>query len=90
MQSLAGPGVLESAVLPEPDEMMAEKVGPIIVPAGQNVDVDAVIARVRDRISHIKVPEYFAVRADPPPCDTGGKVLKRQLRSETTSGDPLR
>jgi acyl-CoA synthetase (AMP-forming)/AMP-acid ligase II len=89
--ALAGaPGVGESAVIPVPDDMMGEKVGAVIVPAGDEVDVDAVIAHVRERIADFKVPQYVAIRTEPLPRNPGGKVLKKVLKEETEWGDPLR
>jgi acyl-CoA synthetase (AMP-forming)/AMP-acid ligase II len=89
--ALAGaPGVSEVAVVAVPDEMMGEKVGAVLVPAGDEFDVDAVIAHVRERIADFKVPQYVARRDDPLPRNPGGKVLKKQLREETKWGDPLR
>ena len=71
--------------------MMGEKVGAVIVPAPDSeVDVDAVIAYVRDRIADFKVPQYVALRTDPLPRNPGGKVLKKQLRDETEWGPALR
>jgi len=90
--ALAGaPGVSEVAVVPVPDDMMGEKVGAVVVTAdGDELDVDAVIAHVRERIADFKVPQYVAVRGEPLPRNPGGKVLKTQLREETEWGDPLR
>jgi len=89
--ALAGaPGVGEAAVVPVPDEMMGEKVGAVIVPAGEEFEPDAVIAHVRERIADFKVPQYLAVRTEPLPRNPGGKVLKQELREETDWGDPLR
>ena len=89
--ALAGaPGVGECAVLPVPDDMMGEKVGAVIVPAGDGLDVEAVIAHVRERIADFKVPQFVAVRTEPLPRNPGGKVLKAQLRDETEWGAPLR
>ncbi len=89
---LAGaPGVGEVAVLPVPDEMMGEKVGAVIVPAaGQQLDVDAVLAYSRTHMADFKVPQYVAVRDEPLPRNPGGKILKRELREHTDWGDPLR
>ena len=71
--------------------MMGEKVGAVIVPAGdEGVDVEAVLAHARERIADFKVPQYVAVRAEPLPRNPGGKVLKAQLRDETDWGEPLR
>ncbi|MCW2968113.1 MAG: putative fatty-acid--CoA ligase [Solirubrobacteraceae bacterium] len=89
--ALAGaPGIGETAVIPVPDDMMGEKVGAVIVPAGDDLDIEAVIAHVRERIADFKVPQYVAVRTEPLPRNPGGKVLKKQLREETEWGDPLR
>jgi long-chain acyl-CoA synthetase len=90
--ALAGaPGVSEVAVLPVPDDMMGEKVGAVLVAAGDDqLDVDTVIAYARERIADFKVPQFVTVRADPLPRNPGGKVLKKQLREETEWGEPLR
>ena len=89
--ALAGaPGVSEAAVVPVPDEMMGEKVGAVIVPAGDDTDVAAIIAYVRERIADFKVPQYVSLRAEPLPRNPGGKVLKAQLREDTEWGEPLR
>jgi long-chain acyl-CoA synthetase len=89
--ALAGaPGIGEVAVIPVPDDMMGEKVGAVVVPAGDGLDVDAIIAHVRERIADFKVPQYVAVRTEPLPRNPGGKVLKKQLREETEWGEPLR
>jgi acyl-CoA synthetase (AMP-forming)/AMP-acid ligase II len=84
------PGVAEVAVLPVPDDMMGEKVGAVVVPTGDEFDVQAMIAHVRDRIADFKVPQYVAVQTDPLPRNPGGKVLKTQLRDHVDWGDPLR
>ncbi len=89
--ALAGaPGIGEAAVVPVPDDMMGEKVGAVIVPAGEELDVDAVIGHVRERIADFKVPQYVALRTEPLPRNPAGKVLKKQLREETEWGEPLR
>jgi acyl-CoA synthetase (AMP-forming)/AMP-acid ligase II len=90
--ALAGaPGVGEAAAVGVPDDMMGEKVGAVIVPAGEGeVDVEAVIAHVRERLADFKVPQYVALRSEPLPRNPGGKVLKAELRDETDWGDPLR
>jgi acyl-CoA synthetase (AMP-forming)/AMP-acid ligase II len=89
--ALAGaPGVGEAAVLAVPDEMMGEKVGAVIVPAGDEADVAAMVAHVREQIADFKVPQYVALRHEPLPRNPGGKVLKAQLREEIEWGEPLR
>jgi long-chain acyl-CoA synthetase len=89
--ALAGaPGVGEAAVIPVPDDMMGEKVGAVIVPAGDELDVDAVIVHVRDRIADFKVPQYVTIRSEPLPRSPAGKVLKTRLRDDIEWGEPLR
>jgi long-chain acyl-CoA synthetase len=90
--ALAGaPGVGEAAVVAVPDEMMGEKVGAVIVPAaGDQLDIDAVIAHCRANLADFKVPQYISVREDPLPRNPGGKLLKNRLRDDTEWGKPLR
>jgi long-chain acyl-CoA synthetase len=90
--ALAGaPGVGEVAVVPVPDEMMGEKVGAVIVPvAGHELDIEAVLAHSREHLADFKVPQYIAIREDPLPRNPGGKILKTQLREQTTWGKALR
>jgi acyl-CoA synthetase (AMP-forming)/AMP-acid ligase II len=90
--ALAGaPGVGEAAVVAVPDEMMGEKVGAVIVPqSGDRLDIGAIVAYCRARLADFKVPQYVAVRESPLPRNPGGKVLKAQLREETSWGEPLR
>ena len=82
--ALAGaPGVGEAAVVAVPDEMMGEKVGAVIVTAGEGFEVDAAIAHVRERIADFKVPQYVSLRTEPLPRNPGGKVVKPLLREGT-------
>jgi long-chain acyl-CoA synthetase len=85
------PGVGEAAVVAVPDEMMGEKVGAVIVPlAGSEFDVEAVLAHTRAQLADFKVPQYVALREEPLPRNPGGKVLKAQLREQTSWGKALR
>jgi long-chain acyl-CoA synthetase len=90
--ALAGaPGVGEAAVVAVPDEMMGEKVGAVIVPlAGREADVQAIVAYCRAHLADFKVPQYVAIREQPLPRNPGGKVLKTQLREQTSWGKALR
>src|SRR6202044_2398452 len=58
--AIAGaPGIYEAAVVGGPDEMMGEKVGPVLVPVpGTSLDVAAVLAYLDDHIADYKVPQY--------------------------------
>jgi acyl-CoA synthetase (AMP-forming)/AMP-acid ligase II len=71
--------------------MMGEKVGAVIVPAGdEEPDVKAIVAHVSEQLADFKVPQFVTLRAEPLPRNAGGKVLKAQVREETEWGDPLR
>ena len=85
------PGVGEVAVVGVPDPMMGEKVGAVIVPAaGEQLDVDAVVAYGREHLADFKAPQYVAVSEEPLPRNPSGKVLKNKLREQTDWGEPLR
>jgi long-chain acyl-CoA synthetase len=84
------PGVEEAAVVGVPDSMMGEKVGCVIVPAGADLDVDAVLEHVARRIADYKVPQFVAIQREPLPRNPAGKVLKQVLRDQTVWGPPLR
>jgi long-chain acyl-CoA synthetase len=64
------------------------------LPRGRNpfgdAGVEAVIAHGRAHLADFKVPQYVAVREQPLPRNPGGKILKAQLRDETSWGAPLR
>jgi long-chain acyl-CoA synthetase len=88
---VSAPGVAEAAAVGVPDDMMGEKVGAVLVPAGPDgIDVATVVAHARERLADFKVPQYVAVRSEPLPRNPGGKVLKGNLRDETDWGKPLR
>jgi acyl-CoA synthetase (AMP-forming)/AMP-acid ligase II len=88
------PLVGEVAVVGVPDEVMGERVGAVLVPAGfdpasfdsagfdsASFDIAAVIAHARTRLADFKVPEWYGLRPEPLPRNAGGKVLKPQLRT---------
>ncbi|MEZ3160945.1 AMP-binding protein [Microbacterium sp. BWT-B31] len=87
---LGTPGVLEAAVLGVPDEVMGEKVGAVIVPAGDDLDVEKVLSDLGTRLADYKVPQYVAVHTGPLPRNAGGKVLKHRLRDGIHWGLPRR
>ncbi len=86
----SAPGVAEAAVLAVPDFVMGVKVGAVLVGTGEALDVEAVITHLKTRLADYKVPQYVAVVKGPLPRNAGGKLLKRNLRTEVEWGKPLR
>ncbi|HET7014477.1 MAG TPA: AMP-binding protein [Streptosporangiaceae bacterium] len=85
------PGVAEAAVIAVPDEVMGEKVGAVLVPIdGQEIDVELVVAHLKERLADFKVPQFISVVPGPLPRNAGGKLLKARLRDEVHWGPPLR
>lgn len=86
--ALAGaPGVADAAVVGVPDDVMGEKVGAVLVPApGLEVDADAVLDYLGERLADFKIPQYVATSTAALPRNAGGKLLKRQLRDNTDWG----
>ena len=74
------PAIDDVAVIGVPNETWGEAVVAVIVPAaGAELDADALIAWVRDRLAHFKCPRRVEFTAALPRNATG-KVLKRELR----------
>ena len=78
----AHPDVAEAAVIPVPCAVLGERVHAVVVPRGAAPDPDALRAHCAARLSDYKVPEAFAIRAEPLPRNPGGKVVKTALRTE--------
>jgi fatty-acyl-CoA synthase len=78
------PSVLDAAVVGVPDERWGE-VGVAFVVAGNDVDEEALIEFVRNRIARFKAPK--AVRfVDELPRSAMGKVAKEDLRATVVEG----
>jgi long-chain acyl-CoA synthetase len=73
------PGVLEAAVIGEPDGDRGEAVAAFIVPTDQPPTQDALREFCRGRLAEFKIPRRFTIARDLP-RGTTGKVLKRALR----------
>jgi len=76
------PGVAESAVIGVPHPDFGEGVVAVVVPrAGAELDAQALIAALKGRIAHFKVPKAILL-ADELPRNTMGKVQKNRLREQ--------
>jgi acyl-CoA synthetase (AMP-forming)/AMP-acid ligase II len=84
------PGVKEVAVIGVPDNMMGEKVGCVIVPGEDGVEIDVVLRHAAAQIADYKVPQYVAILETPLPRNPAGKVLKQVLRTQIVWGHPVR
>ena len=79
------PGVLESAVVGVPHPDFGEGVIAVVVPRpGQSPDPQGLIAALKDRIAHFKVPKALFVEAALP-RNAMGKVQKNLLRAQHQS-----
>ncbi len=83
----AHPAVFEVAVMGVADVMMGEKVGAVIVPKpGTTPSVPEILEFAKTKLADFKVPQYVALRTEPLPRNPGGKILKKQLRTNTDWG----
>ena len=78
------PAVADVAVLGRPDPTWGEAVHAVIIPAGQPVPAEEIIAWCRDQLAHFKCPKSVEFTSTLPRTTTG-KVLKRELRAQLTS-----
>ncbi|MCK9542993.1 MAG: AMP-binding protein, partial [Novosphingobium sp.] len=77
---MADPQVQDCAVIGVPDEKWGEAVVAVVEPrAGGTVDVDALLAGVRDRLGPVKTPKAVEVM-ESLPRSNAGKVLRGELR----------
>jgi long-chain acyl-CoA synthetase len=80
------PDVLEATVFGIPDPRWGEAVYAIIVPRGEWLTSEALLAHCRERIAGYKVPKRIELRTEPLPKSGAGKVLKRALREPFWAG----
>ncbi|MCZ7567111.1 MAG: AMP-binding protein [Ardenticatenaceae bacterium] len=81
------PGILEAAVVGQPDDFYGEVVKAVVVPrAGATLDETVIRTFVAERLADYKVPAVVEIR-DELPRNPSGKVMKHRLRqpAETTS-----
>lgn len=74
------PSVAEVAVIGVPDDKWIEAVSAVVVPKGEPVTAEALIAHVKGLIAPFKVPKTVTF-VDELPRNQSGKLLKRELRS---------
>jgi len=74
------PQVLESAVVPVPDEVMGEEVAAYVVVRDRNViSEDEVREYCKEKLADYKIPKYIKF-LDELPKSHMGKILKRELK----------
>lgn len=80
------PAVLNSAVVGIPHEEWGEAVhAEVVLRAGSEVTVDALLAHVKERIGSFKAPKSI-VFVDQLPTSVVGKVLRREVREKYWTG----
>jgi len=78
------PGVVEAAVVAEPCPVLGERVHAFVV-AGAGVQPAALRHHCAGLLADYKVPEAFTLSDKPLPRNANGKLLKRDLRSASTT-----
>jgi long-chain acyl-CoA synthetase len=76
------PGVLECAAIGVPDPKSVEAVKVFVVRLDPNLGTPDVIAFARTQLTPYKVPKHVEFRSELPKSNVG-KILRRELRSET-------
>ncbi|MEM6462982.1 MAG: long-chain-fatty-acid--CoA ligase [Pseudomonadota bacterium] len=77
-------GVLEAAVIGVPDENSGEAVKIFIVKSDPDLTEDDVKSWCRDNLTNYKRPKFIEFRDELPKSNVG-KILRRELREETTA-----
>lgn len=80
------PGILEVAVVGQPDEQSGEAVVAYCVRKDADLTADEVRAFCKERLTAYKVPRYVRFR-DSLPKTNVGKLLRRVLRDEAEKGE---
>ncbi|SFU35581.1 AMP-binding protein [Halomonas korlensis] len=79
----AHPGVVESAAVGVPDETNGESIKLFVVARDETLDAEAIRAWCKKELAGYKVPKLVEFRSELPKTNVG-KVLRRQLRDEST------
>jgi len=82
---VAHPGVLEAAVIGEPDPATGEAVRAFVVRRDPSLTEDDLRRHCRAHLTAYKIPKGVAFREDLPKS-TVGKILRKDLRSVATKG----
>jgi len=81
----AHPAVQEAAVVGEPDDYRGETVAAhVVLRPGEDVSVDELVAHCRERLAVYKAPHVVHL-VDELPKTASGKVLRRELRTTSSS-----
>ena len=73
--------VYEAAVFGVPHDRLGEEVAVAILPKpGMELDVEALLAFLRERLAPFKIPSIVEVASEALPRNPAGKFLKRQIR----------
>ena len=82
------PAVHEAAVFGVPHARLGEEVAAAVLPRdGETLTAEQLQEFLRARLAGFKVPTVIHIRSEPLPRNPAGKFLKRDLRSELTSGN---
>jgi acyl-CoA synthetase (AMP-forming)/AMP-acid ligase II len=82
------PGVLESAVIGVPDELLGEAIKAFIVPSSPSLTEDFVKERLVARLPAFKLPKFIELHQSLPK-NQSGKILKSVLRENCKSSHEL-
>ncbi|WP_372573665.1 class I adenylate-forming enzyme family protein [Ruegeria jejuensis] len=78
---MAHPDVADCAVFGVPDSVLGERtVAQIMLKTDDEIDGDALLAFLTDRIADYKLPDFWRLGRDPLPRNQNGKLQKAVLR----------
>jgi acyl-CoA synthetase (AMP-forming)/AMP-acid ligase II len=80
------PGVVEAAAVARPCPVLGERVHAFVVASDAGVQPADLKRHCATLLADYKVPEVITLREQPLPRNANGKLLKRNLRFEATTG----